>query len=157
VQEIARASPDDSSDVAALINRAYEVERFFVLGDRTSAARVRAAMATGAFLIHRDPAGRVDGCVFVESDGTSGTFGMLAVDPAGQRQGLGARLIEAAEAYARTAGCARMSIRVVNLRRDLIPRYQRLGYVQVGEEPYDHRPTVQPCHFVVMTKALRIG
>ena len=154
--EIAQAGPADSSDIAALINRAYEVERFFVLGDRTSTDRVRAAMATGRFLVHRSDAGVIDGCVFVEIEGRTGKFGMLAVDPSGQRQGLGARLIEAAESDAQAAGCTRMAIRVVNLRTDLIPRYQRLGYVETGREPYDHRPTVQDCDFVVMEKALRV-
>jgi hypothetical protein len=48
-----------------------------------------------------------------------------------------------------------MEIRVVNLRTDLIPRYERLGYAETGAiEPYEHRPTIRDCHFVVMRKAL---
>ena len=47
-----------------------------------------------------------------------------------------------------------MEILVVNLRDDLFPRYERLGYVAVGQAPYVHRPTTRPCHFIRMAKTL---
>jgi hypothetical protein len=47
-----------------------------------------------------------------------------------------------------------MTIKVVNLRTDLLLRYERLGYAATGTEPYVHRPVLQPCHFVLMEKPL---
>jgi GNAT superfamily N-acetyltransferase len=80
---------------------------------------------------------------------------MLAVRPDAQGRGLGGRLIAEAEARAARAGASVMDIKVVNLRTDLLPRYTRMGYVATGTEPYDHRPVLQPCHFILMEKGLR--
>jgi GNAT superfamily N-acetyltransferase len=151
---IRRAIADEADALASLVNQAYEVERFFVEGDRTSRADVLERMLTGEFLVAVQDDARLVGCVHVEVDGDRGAFGMLAVDPGAQRQGWGRQLVEAAEDHARAAGCRTMEIRVVNLRDDLLPRYRRLGYVDVGEERYVHRPTTRPVHFIVMRKAL---
>jgi GNAT superfamily N-acetyltransferase len=80
---------------------------------------------------------------------------MLAVRPDAQGRGLGGRLIAEAEAWAARAGASVMDIKVVNLRTDLLPRYARMGYVATGTEPYEHRPVLQPCHFILMEKGLR--
>ena len=133
---------------------AYEVERFFVLGDRTSATGRPRAHAEGGAARRGGGRRTAVGCVYVEINGDRGSFGMLAVDPSRQGAGLGRRLIDAAERHIRDAGGRAVDIHVVNLRTDLLPRYRRLGYVDVGTAPYVHRPTIQPCHFVVMRKEL---
>lgn len=149
------AGAGDADAIARLVNLAYEAERFFVLGDRTDASDVLTHMARGLFLVAAEPGGAgLVGCVHVEPDGEVGSFGMLAVDPAWQRTGVGRRLIDTAEAHIRRAGAHVVEIHVVNVRDDLLPRYRRLGYVEVGTAPYVHRPTIQPVHFVVMRKAL---
>lgn len=150
------ALPADAESIAALVNRAYEVEAFFVAGDRTDAGEVRRLMNEGRFLvIDRDepPAG-IAGCVFTSVEGDRGYFGMLAVAPEAQRRGLGRVMIETCESAARGAGCRVMTIKVVSLRADLLRRYERLGYLVTGTEPYVHRPVIQPCHFVDMEKPL---
>lgn len=151
---IRAANPTDIEAIVRLVNTAYEVERFFVEGDRTNADEVRALISNGTILVAVDDDGAVVGSVFVEVDGEHGGFGMLAVSPAVQRAGLGHRLIAAAEAQAAARGAVVMAIRVVNLRADLLPRYARLGYVATGSEPYVPRPVLQPCHFIVMSKPL---
>jgi GNAT superfamily N-acetyltransferase len=150
------AVPADAESIAALVNRAYEVEAFFVAGDRTDAGEVRRLMNGGRFLVvDRDaPPGGIAGCVFTSVESDRGYFGMLAVSPEAQRQGLGRAMIEACESAARDAGCRVMTIKVVNLRTDLLRRYERLGYLITGTEPYVPRPVIQPCHFVNMEKAL---
>jgi GNAT superfamily N-acetyltransferase len=73
---------------------------------------------------------------------------MLAIDPARQRQGLGARLIAAAEDHCRRAGCRDMEIEVVNLRSELPPYYRRLG-IECGTRPFpDPQRTRVSCHFI---------
>ena len=83
-----------------------------------------------------------------------GYFGMLAVDPSRQGSGVGRRLVEHAEQYARDQGCYVMDIRVVNLRTELPPFYRKLGYVERGTEPVDDPRALQPFHFILMSKAL---
>ena len=78
----------DAGAITAVINAAYQVERFFIDGDRTSEDEVRRYMAKGAFLIAEE-AGRPAGCVYTEQRGDRGYFGLLAVDPAQHGQGLG--------------------------------------------------------------------
>jgi N-acetylglutamate synthase-like GNAT family acetyltransferase len=151
---IREAGPQDAEAIAALVNRAYEVEMFFVAGDRTSAERVRSALEAGTFLVDEDPAGEVAACVHVSMDGTRAHFGMLAVDPVRQGRGRGRALIAEAERRARTQGATALDIEVVNLRTDLVVFYERLGYRAVGTRPYEHRPVRQPCHFICMTKPL---
>jgi GNAT superfamily N-acetyltransferase len=148
------ANPPDAVLIAALVNRAYEVERFFVQGDRTSADEVRMLRGKGAFIVAVDADDALLGCVYVEVSGPGGRFGMLAVEPRAHGRGIGHRLIDAAETRAREAGAETMTIEVVNLRTDLFPLYETLGYVRSGTAPYVHRPVIQPCHFILMTKRL---
>jgi GNAT superfamily N-acetyltransferase len=148
------ALPADVSDLVRVINAAYEVEKFFVSGDRTDAETVRYLMTKGTFLVEKDVAGAVCACVYVERRGSRGYFGMLAVDPAHQGTGLGRKVIEAAEQYARDGGATVMDISVVNLRTELPRFYRRLGYVESGTEATSDPRALQPFHFIVMSKAL---
>jgi GNAT superfamily N-acetyltransferase len=149
------AVPSDAPAVAALISLAYRVEDFFKTGDRTDEADVRARMARSAFLLLEDDAGALAGCVYVDVRGETGYFGMLSVDPTRQGQGLGARLIAAAEDHCRSAGCREMELEVVHLRTELPPFYRRFSYVESGTRPFfDQEHAKLPCHLIVMTKSL---
>ena len=148
------ARPADVGAVTAIINAAYQVERFFIDGDRTSEDEVRRHMAKGAFLVAEED-GRPAGCVYVEQRGDRGYFGLLAVDPAQHGKGLGRTLVEAAEERLRRAGCIAMDISVVDLRTELPPFYRRLGYVETGTAPFpDPEKATRPCHFILMSKPL---
>jgi GNAT superfamily N-acetyltransferase len=147
------ACPGDTDAIVAIVNDAYRVEAFFVGGDRTNAAEVHGLIQAGQFLVAEED-GRVVGCVQLALGSGRAYFGMLAVPPEAQGRGIGRRLIDEAEQLARRAGCSAMDIKVVNLRTDLVPLYDSLGYVATGTEPYVHRPVLQRCHFVTMTKRL---
>jgi GNAT superfamily N-acetyltransferase len=149
------ATSDDADAIARLVNQAYKVEAFFVAGDRTNPDDVRRLMTVGSVLVvDGDVSGEIAACIYTSLSGRRAYFGMLAADPAKQRQGLGRALIDECERRARAAGARAMDIKVVNLRTDLLRRYERLGYLVTGTERYEHRPVLQPCHFVVMTKEL---
>jgi GNAT superfamily N-acetyltransferase len=108
----------------------------------------------GKFMLAED-GGAMIACVYVELREKRGYFGLLGVDPSRQGQGLGRKMVKAAEDYARAAGCKFMDLRIVDLRAELPPFYRRLGYVETGTEPFaaDAKPS-QPCHFIRMSKLL---
>jgi len=152
--QVRDATAPDAEAIAELVNRAFLVERFFVEGDRTSAAEISRLLDAGAFLL-AETGGRLVACVYVERRGERGYFGMLSVDPSRQGEGLGRLLVDAAEDRGRRLGCRVMEIHVVDLRRELPPLYRRLGYVEVGTEPFpDTERAKMPARFIVMTKPL---
>lgn len=151
---VRRARLDDAPALATLVNRAYEVERSFVDGDRTNADEIAKLVASGTFLVLEHGA-VLAAAVYVDpwrADG--GYIGMLSVDPALQGMGLGTRLVRIAEAMCEAMGASQVRLRIVNLREELARWYKSLGYQEVGTAPYDHRPVKQPCHFVDMHKWL---
>src|SRR6188768_1257421 len=79
------ATAADVPALAALINRAYRVEDFFIDGDRTSEADVRRQI--DRFLILEEEDGALGACVLVQVNGERGYLGVLSVDP--DRQGGG--------------------------------------------------------------------
>lgn len=152
---VREADARDIEWITHLINRAFEVEAFFAVGNRTSEAQVRAKLEVGAFFV-AELHGRVVGCVHVERrEGARAYIGMLAVDPSHQRMGIGPQLMQAAEQHCVQARCVEALITVINLRTELRPFYHRLGYVEHGTAPYsDAHRALQPVHFIVMRKRL---
>jgi N-acetylglutamate synthase-like GNAT family acetyltransferase len=149
------AESADAERIAHLVNAAFRPERFFIDADRTNPDKVRALLEKGKFLLAEED-GALVACVYVELRGERGYFGLLAVDPARQRTGMGSRLVEAAEEYCRAAGCHFMDLTIVNLRKELPGYYARLGYLENGILPFpeDQHPPKMPCHLVRMSKAL---
>ncbi len=148
------AQPDDAENIARLVNTAFRPERFFTEGDRTDPEKVRELLHKGKFLLAEE-AGKLTGCVYVELRDDRGYFGLLAVEPASQRSGLGSRMIAAAEDYCRAADCRFMDLTIVNLRTELPRFYHRLGYTESGTLPFPRdQHTNQPCHLVKMSKPL---
>ena len=149
-----RASASDVTAITALINVAYEVEKFFKIGDRTDEAEVTDLLDKSAFLV-REENGQIAGSVHVLLQGERGYFGLLAVHPDFRGQGLAKRLVAAAETYCREAGCRAMDLSVVHLRTELPPFYRALGYVERTTAPFPHpERATQPCHMIVMSKTL---
>lgn len=153
---IREARPDEAETIAGIINRAYEVESFFKIGDRTDVDEVREFMERDTFLV-AESGGEVIGTVRVSQHGDEGHFGMLSVEPALKSRGLGRKLVAAAEAWAAERGCTEMTLEVVNLRTELFPWYEKLGYTVCGTEPWpeDSKERIsQPAHFVLMRRDL---
>jgi GNAT superfamily N-acetyltransferase len=154
--KIRRGSQSECAALAQLINSAFVVEKF-IEGERTDEAEILARMQNGEFFLACDELGGLIASVYVELRGGRGYFGMLAVDPKQQGNGLGRKMVEAAEEYCRRNGCAEMDLTVLSLRSELLPLYRKLGYTESGVD--DFRPTrpLKPgleCHCIVMSKKL---
>lgn len=150
------ATTGDVTQIAAVVNSAFAIETFLA-GLRTNEADIRTALRKADFLVAEDDAGRILACVRVERRGERGYFGMLAVDPARQGNGLGRALVRAAEQHCRELGCTDMDISVLSLRSELLPFYRRLGYMETGTEPFHpSRPLAHggTCHRVVLSRKL---
>lgn len=152
------ATPSDIPGLVHLINAAYRVEAFFIRGDRTSPAEVQALMEApdAGFLVLDSPeAGRPAGVVYVETHGTRGHFGLLAVDPGRQGEGLGRKLVAAAEAHCRRAGCGIVELEVFDVRLELPPFYASCGYVAEGVVAFAKPELLlRPAHLILMRKPL---
>jgi GNAT superfamily N-acetyltransferase len=151
---IRRANPSEAAAIRDLINQAFVVEQFFVDGERIGLDQVSELLRRGEFLVD-GLEGALAGCVYIQANGDRGYLGLLSVSPERQRNGLGARLVAAAEERCRELGCRFMDLQVVNLREELPAFYSRRGYVETGTAPFPaETPTKLPCHFIKMSKSL---
>ena len=153
--EIRVATRADIPQIVDLVNVAFRMaEGFFVEGDRTNPAQIKAMFETGMFLLG-DVSGELAACVYLELRGERAYFGLLSVAPSHQRQGVGRAMVDEVERRAKDAGCGVMDILTVNVRPELIPLYGKMGYAESGTAPFPATVrTKMPCHFVRMSKDL---
>jgi ribosomal protein S18 acetylase RimI-like enzyme len=150
------ATDADRARLIPLINSAFSIETFLE-GERTDEASLAEMMQKGNLLAAEESDGRLVGCVYTEVRGERGYMGMLTVDPARQRSGLGTRIMEAAEEHLRSKGCVAVDILVLNLRSELPPIYRRHGFVETGTQKEGLHRSTKPgveCHFILMSKEL---
>jgi ribosomal protein S18 acetylase RimI-like enzyme len=151
---IREAVASDVPEIVSLINRAFEVERFFKSADRTDSEQVQEMMGDGKFLLLAGGGG-LAACIFLKITGQRAYLGTLAVDPRQQKCGLGRHMMRAAEDSARTAGCTTLDIRIVNLRTELPPIYRKFGFVETGtQSAASIAHATRPVYFITMSKAL---
>lgn len=150
------AHAEDRPKLIPLMNAAFSVETF-LKGPRTDPERLAAAMEKGTILLAEDHHGRPVASVYTEVCGERGYVGMLAVDPARQRSGLGKQMMEAAEEHLRNLGCVAVDITVLSLRPELPSLYAKFGFEETGTEPFVYPHPIEgglPCHCIVMSKPL---
>src|SRR5258707_12847081 len=152
---IRQASDGDVEELTRLINAAFVVEQVVFDGNRVDDLGVRAYMSGGTFLVAEDSGG-LAGCVYIETRDDRSYLGLLAVQPARQRTGLGRQLVAAAENLARESGSRAMDLRVISARGEqLSPFYQRLGYQFVRTEPFPPDLVAKvTSHYILMSKPL---
>lgn len=159
------ASTADADALKALLEAAYRGdsarqgwnhEADILDDERITREDLDALLADPAvtILTARD-AGNLIGCVAVtRKDATLAYLGMLCVLPTRQSGGLGRKLLDAAEDFARANGMAAMEMTVIDSRVALIAWYERRGYVRTGEtRPFPVRRD-PPITFVVLEKQL---
>lgn len=170
---IVPSDPADLDAIVALVNGAYRgegalrswtTEAGLMGGQRIDRAMLGADLAASSsaeILVQREGSDLL-GCVWVELLPDHVAYlGMLSVRPELQAAGVGRRLLEAGEDWARSRGARRMRMSVVQVRDSLIAWYQRRGYQLTGETqpfPYEDQrfgvPLRDDLHFVILDKAL---
>lgn len=173
LRKAVEADYDEVIDLANLAYRGREgatpswnIEKGIVGGQRLDHSLLReelAAKPDGALLIYRDEAdGPLLGTAWLSPEGDGvWSLGLLTIRPELQNQQLGRKLLDAAEAYARSRGATRMRIGVLHVRDTLIAWYERRGYRATGDaEPYPNddprfgTPLLDDLQFLIMEKEL---
>ncbi|WGL53129.1 GNAT family N-acetyltransferase [Nocardioides sp. BP30] len=137
------ATPADVDTLVGLIESAYRgdssrggwtTEADLLHGQRTDPEGVRAVLAAPASrMLVAERAGEVVACCQLEDRGEVGYFGMFAVRPGRQGDGLGRAVLAEAERIARGWGARELHMTVIVQRAELIAYYQRRGYRRTGE------------------------
>lgn len=174
---VARAG--DAEAVVALVESAYRgessragwtTEADLLDGQRTDLAEVTGLLAAPdvRILLAEDSDGGLGGlgglvgCCQLERRDSAAYFGMFAVSPTRQGDGIGAALLDRAERHARrTWGALRMELLVISVRTELLAWYDRRGYRLTGQvepfplgDPHFGLPRRDDLEFVVMAKDL---
>ncbi len=140
---IAAAEQQDAGQIAALVNSAYRgessrqgwtTEADLLAGRRTDTEEILSLISSGDSLFLLCKAGaELVGSVHLQKQADQVYFGMLAVNPSLQGQGIGKQLMREAELAARQIwGAGKAVISVISCRNELIAFYERRGYRRTG-------------------------
>lgn len=142
---IRQGTQEDIPAIVQLLNSAYRgassragwtTEADLIGGEvRTDFEDVQAVMAKpgSQFLVLCHSEHEILGCVNLQLQPTAVYLGMFAVRPGLQGQGLGRRLLQAAESWTREMARLHIVMWVISVRTELIGWYQRLGFTDTGE------------------------
>ncbi len=165
---ISFATNDDLLEITALVNSAYRGnearkgwthEADLIEGSlRTDVDSLKAELSNpNAVILKYTDHQKIIGTVFLEKIDSKLYLGMLSVLPDIQARGIGRKLLQASENYAREQGCQKIEMTVISVRKELIAWYERNGYQITGEtRPFhdDGRFGIprQKIEFIVMEK-----
>ncbi|MEO6064550.1 MAG: GNAT family N-acetyltransferase [Lysobacterales bacterium] len=138
------ARPGDANTIVGLVESAYRgdasrvgwtTEADLLDGQRTDATSIAGLIQSpDDCLLLADCEGAVVSSCHLRREGEAAYFGMFAVVPQLQANGLGRRVLAEAERHARTAfGAKEMRMTVIDCREELIAWYERRGYARTGE------------------------
>lgn len=167
---ITEATKEDVPQLVVLVNSAYRgdsskkgwtTEADLLGGIRTDeAAMMEMVTHTDAVILKYVIENEIAGCVYLKNQQPKLYLGMLTVKPDIQTQGIGKKLLAAAEDYAREKGFGCIVMTVISKRHELIAWYRKRGYLLTGEKkPFpanDPRFGIpkQELEFVVLEKPL---
>lgn len=147
-ENISVATVNDIPQLLHLINSAYRGdeakkgwthEADLIEGTkRTDEASLKALIQKpGAVILKYGLDKKIAGCVYLEKKGSKLYLGMLSVSPAIQAQGIGKKLLKAADDYSKQNDCNAIEMAVISVRKELIAWYERNGYHQTSKrEPF---------------------
>jgi SUF system NifU family Fe-S assembly protein len=162
----------DSAEVLALVESAYRgdsskkgwtTEAELLDGQRTDLQTLQGLITSpNSCIMLAEQNGKIVASSHLERHSDWAYFGMFAVNPTKQAQGIGAQLLHACERIAvQEWNCHEMRMTVIWTRLELISFYQRRGYQATGEKqpfPYGQPqfgiPKRDDLYFEVLSKTL---
>ncbi len=170
IKMISKATTQDIPELNILINSAYRgesskkgwtTEEHLLGGIRTDEANLGELLQKEDVTILKYTENNLlIGSVYLEKQVDKLYLGMLTVSPELQGGGVGKKLMQAAEDFARNARLSKISMTVISVRSELIAYYERRGYKSTGEtKPF---PMTDPkfglpkqfLEFIIMEKAI---
>lgn len=167
---IEKATLADVAELNVLINSAYQgdsskkgwtTEADLLGGIRTDEESLAELInKENAAILKYTEDGKIIGSVYLEKQNDKIYLGMLTVSPDLQGGGVGKKLMQAAEDFAKQSGVGKISMTVISVRRELIEYYERRGYKRTGETkpfPMDDPKFGMPkqfLEFIVMEKSI---
>jgi ribosomal protein S18 acetylase RimI-like enzyme len=141
---ITPATLTDVPELVNLINSAYRgetskkgwtTEADLIDGQRIDSESLEQQIADpqAVILKNTNEDGQVTGCVYLQKRADKVYLGMLTVSPTLQANGLGKKLLNAAEEYVRRINFSIITMTVITNRTELINWYERRGYSKTGE------------------------
>lgn len=137
------ATKKDSEEIASLVNRAYRPsesdagwthESNLVAGIRISTEQVLSLFEDNSAILLLCNESKIVACVHVQGGDLKTYIGMLATDPRKQASGIGKKMLNHAEQYAKVNfGNVIYNMSVLSSRPELLSFYERRGYVLTGE------------------------
>jgi predicted N-acetyltransferase YhbS len=162
------AHPGDVTELVKLVNSAYRgdhsrlgwtTEADLLEGIRTHPDHMLGQITApdSVMMVITDSTEAIMACVYLQDKQPLLYLGMLTVKPELQAAGIGRRLLDTAETYARSLGMEGMQMTVISVRDELIAWYARRGYQPTGEKmPFPEEQALgiprQPIEFVVLEK-----
>lgn len=153
------AQSKDIADIVNITNEAFMADSYFKkpqFVNRTNEGFVEQVLNNGQkekFLVF-EKEGKVLGSVHIswELDTKCGHFGMLSVSTSARKQGIGATLVNGVEEYFLKffGGPCTITMPVIHSRKDLIPFYEKKGYVCIDTVPFVYPEIIKDGHFVEM-------
>ncbi len=169
-EQISIADREDLPAIEILLNKAYRgeeskkgwtTEADLIAGEvRTNLADLEGVFqkAGSVFLKYVDE-GQVLACVNLQKIDNRIYLGMFAVAPMMQGSGIGKKILQAAEIYAKAMNADAIFMSVISVRQELIAWYGRHGYKETGKikafrEDGISGKHLQPLAFIELEKQL---
>lgn len=167
---ISPATLQDVPELNILVNSAYRgesskkgwtTEEHLLGGIRTDEGDLSALLQKeNVTILKYTESGKIIGSVYLEKQADKLYLGMLTVSPELQGGGIGKKLMQASEDFAKEQQLSKVSMTVISVRKELIEYYERRGYKHTGEtkpfpmnDPKFGLPK-QLLEFIVMEKQL---
>ena len=127
---ITAAEIKDIPSLGALMDSAYRGENskqgwtseadLFIGEKRTDEATVSSLIIKpgAVFLKYINEEGDIEGCVFLHKKDNKLYLGMFSVSPSAQGKGIGKKLLDAADDYARKQSCTLIYMTVITIREE---------------------------------------
>jgi len=165
------AQQQDISALVSLMDNAYRGEGskqgwtseadLFIGNKRTDEETVTKLINKpgSVFLKYTNEDEVIEGCVYLHKKESKLYLGMFSVAPSAQGKGIGKKLLNAADEYAKEQHCSLIFMTVITVREELIAWYEKNGYKRTDRVlpfPIDEKfgiPT-RPLEMIVLEKQI---